>query len=52
MRKYKIEWDGLDDMWLSFDRLDRDMSGSLGRDFVWICYIGPWTIKKRRKQVD
>lgn len=51
MRKYKIEWDGWFQRSFGFNRLDRDMN-ALGRDFVWICYIGPWTIKKRRKQVD
>ena len=52
MRKYKITWYGWFYRSFGFNKLDRDLNGALGRDFEWIMYAGPWTVKKRRKQVD
>lgn len=42
-----FKWDGFDEMYFGFNKLDRD-DGQHGRKYAWVCWIGPLSIRKRR----
>ena len=44
----KIQWDGFDCWFIGFNQLDRD-SNAHGRDYKWVMWCGPFSIRMARK---
>ena len=43
----EIQWDGWDECYFGFNKLDRD-SDAHGRDYEWVLWAGPFSIRKKR----
>ena len=43
-----VKWDGFDCMYFGFNVLDRDTCGQQGRDYKWVSWVGPFSVRRKR----
>ena len=49
IKTIEFKWDGFDCMYWDFNRLDIDHDGKQGLMYVWVCWLGPFSIRKLRE---